>query len=75
MEQVGSTFPSVEVIGLIEGYQYVTRNYFTIKYQEPGSIARVAVLAEHAGFFVGLPHAMDAYKHARFYCVMQTARK
>jgi hypothetical protein len=75
MEQVGSTFPSVEVIGLIEGYQFVTHNYFQIVYQEPGTIARVAMLRENAGFFVGLPHAMDAYKHARYFSVMQTARK
>lgn len=69
MEQVGSTFPSVEVIGLIEAFQFVTKNYFKLIYQEPAIISRVQVLPEHAPLFVGKPHAADAYRHARYFCV------
>jgi len=69
MEQVGSTFPSVEVIGLIEAFQFVTKNYFRLVYQEPAIISRVQILPEHASCFVGKPHAADAYRHARFFCV------
>lgn len=75
MEQVGSTFPSVEIIGLIEAFGYVTKNFFQIVYQEPGAISRVAILPEHAHFFTGLQHAADAYKHARYFCVTSKARE
>ena len=74
MEQVGSTFPSVEVIGLIEAFQFVTKNYFKLVYQEPAIISRVQVLPEHAPLFVGKPHAADAYRHARYFCVTAAQR-
>lgn len=67
MEQVGSTFPSVEVIGLIEAFHFITKNFFDLVYQEPAIISRVQILPEHAAFFVGKPHAADAYRHARYF--------
>lgn len=77
MEQVGSTFPSVEMIGLIEAFQFVVgpMNFFEIVYQEPGAIGRTAVLPEHTKYFVGKPHAMDAYKHARYFFVTEVREK
>jgi hypothetical protein len=69
MEQVGSIFPSVRIIGIIEAllYQRPDRSKVPLVFQEPGIMARVEVLPEHADLFVGMPHAKDAYKHARYY--------
>lgn len=69
MEQVGSTFPSVNVIGLIEAFQYVAPISFELAYQEPAIIGRVQILPEHQELFVGKQHAADAYRHARYYSI------
>lgn len=69
MEQVGSTFPSVEVIGLIEAFQFVSRQQFEIIYQEPAVIGRVAISPEFQHHFVGKVHASDAFKHARYFVI------
>lgn len=69
MEQVGSTFPSVNVIGLIEAYRHVSPFEFDIVFQEPAIIGRVQILPVHQSLFVGKQHAADAYRHARYYAV------
>lgn len=73
MEQVGSTFPSVEIIGLVEGFVYALGLNIPIYYQEPAVISRVQILPEHEEFLKGKVHASDAYKHVRYYLVRSSA--
>lgn len=68
--QIGNTFPSVQIIGVIETYAYmmgITPD--KIKYRSPGEIAKVAVETPHLPIVSGSPHKVDAYKHARLYYI------
>lgn len=69
MEQVGSIFPSVRVIGIVEALHYTMDLKCPIVYQEPSILSRTEVLEEHKQHFVGREHAADAYRHARYYHV------
>lgn len=69
LEQIGSDFPSVHIIGMIEGFHYALQLRCPIVYQTPAIIGRVQVLPEHSSVFKGREHASDAYKHARYYLV------
>jgi len=66
--QVGSIFPSVRMIGIIETMAYYANiNSARIRYQEPGDIAKVAVMEEDLHWVKGSPHKGDAYRHARLF--------
>jgi len=67
MEQIGSNFPSVRVIGIVEAFVALCINEPLLVFQEPSIIGRCEILAEHASMFRGLIHAGDAYRHARYY--------
>ena len=69
--QVGSDFPSVRIIGIIEAmvfvYKEVVGNSPLLVYQPNADIHRVQILPQHEAKFVGLKHAADAYRHLRYY--------
>lgn len=65
--QVGSDFPSSQVIGIIEAYCHDKGIYEKLVYQPSGNIQRVQVLPEHANFTMGSEHKKDAYRHARYF--------
>ena len=68
MEQVGSDFPSVRVIGIVETLIYCCQPCKPLLvFQEPGVIGRVEILPEHIDQLSGLIHAADAYRHVRYY--------
>jgi hypothetical protein len=67
MEQVGSTFPSVQVIGIIEGIRFTRELKIPMVMQTPSCISRVQILEEHQDRLKGMVHAQDAYRHARYY--------
>lgn len=68
MEQIGSEFPSVRVIGIVETLIYqCTVAQPLLVFQEPAIIGRVEILPEHKQQLSGLIHAQDAYRHARYY--------
>lgn len=69
MEQVGSTFPSVQIIGIIEGIRFTNLLKAPMIMQTPGIIGRVEILPEHKDRLKGMVHAQDAYRHARYYLV------
>ena len=70
MEQVGSEFPSVRVIGIVEAFLSLCSPQPLLAFQEPVIIGRCQILSEHEQLFRGLVHAGDAYRHARYYYVM-----
>jgi hypothetical protein len=67
MEQVGSIFPSVRIIGIIEAFIEISLPKPLMVFQEPSVIGRVEVLPEHKEALSGLIHATAAYMHARYY--------
>lgn len=72
-DQVGSEFPSSQVIGIIEAYLFMTGLAMPI-YQGAYQIAGkppVQILEEHAGILGHTEHHKDAYKHVRYWFVQQ----
>jgi hypothetical protein len=69
MDQVGSRFPSVRIIGIVEAFMSLCDPVPMLVFQPPSSMARVEMLPQHAHMFPGLIHAGDAYRHARYYHV------
>lgn len=68
MEQVGSEFPSVRVIGIVEALTALCLpERPLLVFQEPGVIGRVGILPKHEEQLRGLVHAGDAYRHVRYY--------
>jgi hypothetical protein len=65
--QIGSDFPSSQVIGTIETFCFISHERLTIEYQQPGDISRVQVLERDLPHVAGSPHKIDAYRHARLY--------
>jgi hypothetical protein len=62
---IRSSFPSVEVIGIVS---YGCHLYhFTFSQQPPSARSRVQILSQHKAALKGLIHAQDAYRHARYY--------
>jgi hypothetical protein len=62
---IRSSFPSVEVIGIVS---YSCHLYHIRFSQQPPSVrSRVQVLPDHKDLLRGQPHATDAYRHARYY--------
>lgn len=67
MEQVGSEFPSVRIIGIVEALLSLCIPQPPLIFQEPSVTARVNILSDDQPILLGLVHASDAYKHARYY--------
>jgi len=76
LEQVGSVFPSVRIIGILEALLYTARprNHPPLVFQEPSCMSRAQVLPEHLDILKGMPHARDAYRHARYYTITTKER-
>jgi hypothetical protein len=68
-QQVGSTFPSAQVIGIIETYAYQLGVLDKVHFQMASMISRVRILPEHATLIGRTEHERDAYKHLRYYVV------
>ena len=68
-QQVGSYFPSVRVIGILETAAWASKILNRIIYQSASDIARVTVLPQHAKIVGGSEHTKDAYKHIRYHYV------
>lgn len=66
--QIGSEFPSVRVIGVIEAYAWQLTIFDRIHYQQPSVRKRVAVLPEHQVVEMS-PHTGSAYRHLRHYLI------
>lgn len=68
-DQIGSDFPSVRVIGIIETYM-VEFELGAPAFQGAALIAGappVRILEEHVSLLHNSEHARDAYKHARYF--------
>lgn len=66
---IRSSFPSVEMIGIVSYACHI--NEIELVRQPPSVRSRVTVLPEHKEALRGLHHAVDAYKHVRYYLVHQ----
>jgi len=66
-EQIGSDFPSSQVIGMIEMIAWQIGILDKVVYQPASNISRVQVLPEHKPSVAASEHARDAYRHLRYY--------
>lgn len=69
-QQVGSTFPSVLVSGIVESVLNSRGQLSLMHYQQPSQALRAQVLPEHAELLSGMNHAADAYRHARIWMLL-----
>lgn len=76
-DQIGSRFPSSQVIGIIEAYLYMIgcampsyQKAFQISGKPP-----VLILPEHLPLLTASEHARDAYRHLRYWFVAQQLGK
>lgn len=66
-QQIGSDFPSVHIIGMVDLLVYLW-SFPEIVYQPASAIAKVRVLSAHQHLIPPAPpHISDAYKHVRLY--------
>lgn len=79
--QVGNTFPSVEVIGVIRARAF-DRGLLNRIITQPAALASgVQIKQEHESLLYSLgtselrEHAKDAYRHLRYYTVQQVHRR
>lgn len=72
-DQVGSHFPSVEVLGMIRAWCHLLK-LAPPRLQQPIVMSRVEIPVEHKPLLVKGPlreHAKDSYKHLRYFIVQQ----
>lgn len=67
--QVGSDFPSVRVIGIVEAAAYLAGGLDSITLLPAGVKSKVAVLEDHGRVLLRSEHVRDAYKLARYYAI------
>ena len=63
--QIGSIFPSVEVIGIVQAFAWTFFWDVPIVWQTASMIKLVAILPEHQRLVKHSEHLQDAYKHTR----------
>lgn len=70
-EQSGSEMPSSQVIGIAQAFWWIQWQELTGMYfQEPGAMVRVMIPEEDLFWTKGSPHKQDAYRHARYFYLM-----
>jgi len=70
LQQVGSEFEAVQVIGMLRMLLYPQ----LLVPQEPSMMSRVQILPRDEEWTQGSEHRGDAYKHARYYFVTQVLK-
>lgn len=65
--QINNSFPSAQVIGVIDVYAWLYIKLERIVEQPASDIARTQVLPDHRALIGASEHRKDAYKHARLY--------
>lgn len=68
-DQIGSDFPSAQVIGIIETYAHQLGLLDVVHYQMASVMSMVRILPEHYPYLIKSEHARDAYKHMRYFIV------
>lgn len=72
--QVGSDFPSVQVIGIIETYCFEMGILERIVYQPASVLSRVTIPDAFKEQIQKSAHARDAFRHLRYYVVMRKGK-
>ena len=67
--QIGQTFPSSQIIGIVQAFLYAAGYLEILEVQEPGQRTRVKILDNHKEMVSGSQHLKDAYQHARYYWI------
>jgi hypothetical protein len=70
--QINSPFPSARVIGVVDTFCW--ERGIEVVMQMPAMRSSVTVLDEHKPILEGSPHTADAYRHLRYYILMNGAK-
>lgn len=73
--QIGKTFPSVNVIGVIQTYCYELGYLDRIVLQPASNRSSVKIADEHLLMVGASPHIQDAYRHLRYFVIVNLLRK
>lgn len=72
--QIGSEFPSVRTIGIIEAYAELLGLHDRITYQMPNDRNSAKIPQEHWKVVGPSDHVKDAYRHARYFAWMNRGK-
>ncbi len=73
--QIGNTFPSVQMIGIILTYCFQLGYLDRITKQPASNMKSVKIADEHLLMVGASPHIQDAYKHLRYFVIVNLLRK
>jgi hypothetical protein len=73
--QIGKDFPSVQMIGIIQTYCYEMDLLDRITMQPASVRSNVKIADEHLLMVGASPHIQDAYKHLRYFIIVNLLRK
>lgn len=69
-QQIGNRFPSPQMIGIIEAYAYEFGLYDHITKQPAVNRKSVSIDQVHKTLIGTSPHVADAYRHARYFIIV-----
>jgi len=67
--QIGSEFPSVRIIGIVEAYAHLLNLHHAIHFQEPNARLSAQIPREHYKTLGPSNHVRDSYRHWRYYAL------
>jgi len=73
--QLGSDFPSVRVIGIVEAIAHYYKCFDRLHFQMPAIRSRVQIDPRDAPHLTGSNHTKDAYRHLKYFVVVELWRK
>jgi len=73
--QIGNTFPSSQMIGIIQTYAYEQGILDRVVIQPAGNRSSVKIPDEHLLMVGSSSHIQDAYRHLRYFVIVNLLRK
>ncbi len=73
--QIGKTFPSSQMIGIIETFAYLQGRLDRVVIQPASNRSSVKIPDEHLLMVGSSAHVQDAYRHLRYFVIVNLLRK
>lgn len=74
-DQIGADFPSAQMIGIIYAYAHDTVGIEGIRLQPASVMSSVRVLDQDKRMVGASPHVKDAYRHLRYYVIVNLPKE
>ncbi len=75
MSQIGKTFPSSQMIGIIQSFAYLQGYLDRVIIQPASNRSSVKIPEEHLSMVGSSSHIRDAYRHLRYFVIVNLLRK